>query len=606
MYDNMNIIEKYQIAKKIIIYLRKSREEMLGSGYGGVEFTLQRHEEILQQWAINNLGFKIPEENIYREVGSGETISERPVIINVLKMIKNNEIGGVLIVEPQRLSRGELKDCGEIIESFELTDTKALTPQKIYDLSDKYDKKMFRDELLRGNEYLEYTKEILARGRHLSVSQGKFVGSNPPFGFDKEKLKNEKGFKLVPNEDSKTVNLIFSLFLDGNTPFQIAAHLRQIQANTRGEVEWEHGAVKDILTNPVYYGYQTWQARKTTKMFVDGEIKTVRVKNPEVKLYKGLHNPIVSEEVFFKARDVMKNRSVPRTNSKYETQNPLAGVIHCGVCGRSMVRQVHPGKFTAKRKYDFDKFEFQKFIKEQKEKNKITHKEIYTALDIPKHFVYDWFGKSEKFYPAEKFIGNWQELKKILKIKTDKFDKPLTEFIDVPKPDTLACIYHNCNNTSSHLHLVEDMTLQVIAARLENYKNYLDNYEFEYIKELENNESIIKKLDKEISSLKKELKTALRNYNREDYSREEYLEIKEEINAELENLENKKTSLSSTSEEKIIVIKKAVPILSNCIEKYPTLQSKGKNKLLKSILQVAYYKKNIKGSDFEIIPKFKI
>lgn len=604
MYST-NIIERYNLYKKIIIYLRKSREEMV-NGYGSVEITLERHEEILQTWAVQNLGAKIPEENIYREVGSGETISERPVMVEIMKMFKSNEIAAVLIVEPQRLSRGELKDCGELIETLEHTDTKVLTPQKIYDLTDKYDKKMFRDELLRGNEYLEYTKEILARGRHLSVSQGKFVGSRPPFGFDKEKLTDTKGFKLAPNSDANTVKLIFSMFIEGNTPFQIATHLRAIEAKARGEVEWEHGAVKDILTNPVYYGYQTWENRKTTKMFIDGKIKTVRVKNPEVKLYKGLHDPIISEEDYFKVQDIIKNRSTPRTNSNYETQNPLAGIVRCGVCGRSMVRQVHSGQYITKRKYDFDKIEFQKFLKEHKDKNKITHKEIYTALNIPKHYVYDWFGKPEKFYPAEKFIDNWGKLKEILKIKTNKYDKPLTEFIQVPKPDTLACIYHNCSNTSSHLYLVEDMIQKVIAVRLENYKKYLDNYEFEYIKELEDNEKIIKKIDKEIASINKQLKNALRTYNAEDCTREEYLEIKEELKEELEVLEKKKSSLSVNKEEKIIVIKRAVPILSNCIEKYPALQPKDKNKLLKSLLYEVYYTKPEKGADFDIKPKFKI
>lgn len=604
MYET-NIIERYCLYKKIIIYLRKSREEM-SNGYGSVEITLERHEEILQTWAIQNLGAKIPEENIYREVGSGETISERPVMVEVMKLFKSNEIAAVLVVEPQRLSRGELKDCGELIETLEHTDTKVLTPQKIYDLSDKYDKKMFRDELLRGNEYLEYTKEILARGRHLSVSQGKFVGSKPPFGFDKEKLLDTKGFKLIPNGDASTVKLIFSMFIEGNTPFQIAAHLRDIEANSRGEVEWEHGAVKDILVNPVYYGYQTWENRKTTKMFVDGKIKTVRVKNPDVKLYKGLHDPIISQDDFFRVQNIIKNRSIPRTNSKYETQNPLAGIVLCGICGRSMSRQVHPGKFTSKRKYEFDKFEFQKFLKDHKDKYRLSHKDIYTALDIPKHYVYDWFGKPEKFYPADLFIEKWPLLKKVLKIKSNIYDKSLTEFIQVPKPDTLACIYHNCNCTSSHLHLVENMILDVIAIRLDNYKKYLDNYEFEYIKELENNEKIIKKIDKDIASINKQLKNALRTYNAEDCTREEYLEVKEELKEELEALEKKKSSLSINKEEKVIIIKKSIPVLSKCIEKYPALSPEGKNKLLKSILKNVYYTKLGKGNDFDIKPNFKI
>lgn len=600
-----NIIERYRLYKKIIIYLRKSREEMLSSGYGGVEFTLERHEQILQTWAEQNLGGKIPEENIYREIGSGETIADRPVMLEILQMIKTHEIDGVLIVEPQRLSRGELKDCGEIIEVFEHTDTKVLTPQKIYDLSDKYDKKMFRDELLRGSEYLEYTKEILSRGRQLSVSQGKLIGQ-APFGYDKEKLKDTKGFTAVPNKDSETVKLIYKMFLEGNTPFQIAAHLREINANTRTDKEWEHGAVKQILVNPFYYGYQTWQARKTTKMYIDGEIKTVRVKNDEVELYKGLHIPLISEKDYLKVQEILKNRSIPRTKSRFETQNPLAGIVKCGICGRSMVRQVHTGEVITKRKYDFDKLELQEFIKNQKEKLKISHKEIYTALEIPKHYVYGWFGGSDKFYPSDMFIAKWPELKIVLRLGETKFDKPLVEFIDVPKPDTLACIYHNCKCTSSHLHLVEERVLQVISARLENYKNYLDNYEFEYIKELESNEKIIKKLGKEIASLNKELKNARRSYSREEFSYSEYQELKEEIEEELEELETKKAKLSVTGEDKVIVIKKSVPILSACLKKFPTLNPRGKNKLLKTILSEVYYTKQGKGTDFTIVPEFKI
>lgn len=603
MYGN-NIIERYRIYNKIIIYLRKSREEMLSSGYGGVEFTLERHEQILQTWAEQNLGCKIPEENIYREIGSGETIADRPVMIEILQMIKNHEIDGVLIVEPQRLSRGELKDCGEIIEVFEHTDTKVLTPQKIYDLSDKYDKKIFRDELLRGNEYLEYTKEILYRGRRISCENGLLV-SPPPFGYDKEKLK-DKGFKAVPNKDSETVKLIFKMFLDGYTQFQIAAHLREINANTRTDKEWEHGAVKQILVNPFYYGYQTWGERKTTKMYVDGQIKTVRIKNPEAKLYRGLHEPIISEEDFLKAQDILKNRSIPRTKSNHETQNPLAGIVKCSLCGRSMVRQSHPDEFIKKRKYEFDKLELQEFIKKRKNELKISHKEIYTALEIPRHYVYGWFGSANKFYPSEMFLAKWDELKIVLRLKDTKFDKPLTEFIEIPKPDTLSCIYHNCKCVSSHLHLVEEIILQVISARLENYKKYLDNYEFEYVKELENNQKIIDKIDKEISGLNKELKTARRNYNKEEYTYSEYQELKEEIEAELKVLEDKKNKLSVTSEEKVIVIKKSIPILSKCIEKYSTLSAESKNKLLKSILKNVYYTKQVKGSEFEIVPEFKI
>ena len=38
----------------IIIYLRKSRKDLEYGNNESIEKTLQRHEEILQKWAINN------------------------------------------------------------------------------------------------------------------------------------------------------------------------------------------------------------------------------------------------------------------------------------------------------------------------------------------------------------------------------------------------------------------------------------------------------------------------------------------------------------------------------------------------------------------------
>ena len=73
----MHIITPYELAKikveEIIIYLRKSRAERNET----VEEVLARHEKILQDYAVQTFGQKIPETNVYREVVSGETLDER-------------------------------------------------------------------------------------------------------------------------------------------------------------------------------------------------------------------------------------------------------------------------------------------------------------------------------------------------------------------------------------------------------------------------------------------------------------------------------------------------------------------------------------------------
>ena len=77
VYFSMNIITQHELSKisveQIIVYLRKSRAERNET----VEEVLARHEKILQDYAIQTFGKKIPEANIYREVVSGETLDER-------------------------------------------------------------------------------------------------------------------------------------------------------------------------------------------------------------------------------------------------------------------------------------------------------------------------------------------------------------------------------------------------------------------------------------------------------------------------------------------------------------------------------------------------
>ena len=114
-----------------LIYLRKSQADNPNES---VEEVLEKHEYQLQEYAMQELGYTIPEENIYREVVSGETIRDRVEIKKILQLIELEEITAVIVIEPQRLGRGDLEDCGRIVNAFRYTNTKIMTPVKTYDL----------------------------------------------------------------------------------------------------------------------------------------------------------------------------------------------------------------------------------------------------------------------------------------------------------------------------------------------------------------------------------------------------------------------------------------------------------------------------------------
>lgn len=319
---------------KYLMYLRKSRAD---GEHETIEEVLSKHYKILQDYAMSKLGGAIPDELIYREVVSGETIQDRPEMKKVLDRIQSEDITGVLVVEPQRLSRGDLSDCGTVIRAFRYTDTLIMTPTKEYDLSDKFDRKFFEMELMRGNDYLEYVKEIMMRGRLASVNDGNFIGSVAPYGYDK--VKEGKSCTLIPNAEADTVRLIFDFWtkeMIGTTT--IANRLNDLHIKPRKSEIWSNASIRDMLKNPVYIGKIRWNWRKTVKKYEDGQLVSSRPKSDKENwiLVDGKHEAIITEEQY--NASLSRFGSMPKVQVNKTLNNPFAGIMHCS-CGRPMIYQ---------------------------------------------------------------------------------------------------------------------------------------------------------------------------------------------------------------------------------------------------------------------------
>ncbi len=333
-------------ANEIIIYLRKSQADKEGT----IEEVLKKHEEILQNYVYDITGgHYIPDKNIYREIVSGETISARTEMQDVLKKIESDKIKAVLVVDPQRLTRGDLVDCGNILNAFRYSNTKILTPSKSFDLNDKYDLKFLEMELLHGANYLEYCKEIMMRGRNASVAKGNYIGTVPPYGYDKVAYKegNEKIHTLVVNEkEAEGVKLAFDLYAHKNyTMSAIAKVLDEQGPPPRSQKHWSSAAIHDILNNEVYLGMVRWNWRKVEKKLVDGKIKFTRPKNKDYSLIPGKHPAIISQDTFNKVKE--RRGLNTRVRKDMGLRNPLAGIIFCQ-CGRAMSYRTYNKKGRVK------------------------------------------------------------------------------------------------------------------------------------------------------------------------------------------------------------------------------------------------------------------
>ena len=329
--------------EEILLYLRKSQSD---DPLLTVEETLAKHEQMLDEWVERNLPGMgpVPQKNRYREVVSGETIDSRPRFLELLRRIEAPKVKAVLCVEPERLSRGSLKDIGRIVELFRYSNTIIITRQYTYDLRDDRDRELFERALMRGNDYLEYYKRIQQNGRLLSVQNGNFIGQRAPYGYKKIKLKEGKKdchtLEPIP-ERAKVVNMIFEWYAQGIGTTTISDRLNAMHIPSPVGGEWTRESLTTMLGNVHYIGKVRWNYRPTVKRVEDGEIMLSRPRMEEYLVYDGKQPAIIDRDLWDRVQAI--RGKIPRNKKNANGFNPLAGIMFCE-CGRAMSGRTYKSK----------------------------------------------------------------------------------------------------------------------------------------------------------------------------------------------------------------------------------------------------------------------
>lgn len=333
------------LATEYCIYLRKSRMDLEAESHGEGD-TLARHRTALMELARR---MELPVTQIYEEVVSGETIDGRPEVQKLLRDVEAGRWKGVLCMEVERLARGNTTDQGIIADTFKYSGTVIVTPQKTYDPSDEFDEEFFEFGLFRSRMEYRTINRRLQRGREASLKEGKYIAGAAPYGYERYKLPKEKGYSLriIPDR-AETVRQIFQWYVYGETGTDgspsplgadsIAKKLDSLGSPSPGGGKWPACTVRDIIANPTYIGKIRWSYRPTVKQMVQGRRVVTRPVDDSVALVDGLHEPIISPELWSQAQQILKGRTHAPIPKSTQLRNPLAGLIYCSKCGRSMVR----------------------------------------------------------------------------------------------------------------------------------------------------------------------------------------------------------------------------------------------------------------------------
>jgi len=325
------------------IYLRKSRQDRDLEASTGKHDTLERHRAALLELAAKR-GLTVT--GIYEEVVSGDTIAERPEMQRLLADVETNKCAGVLVMEVARLARGNTTDQGIVAEAFQYSGTKIITPLRDYNPHEEADEEYFEFELFMSRREYKMINRRQQRGRMASLQEGKYIAGTAPYGYEKYKLHGQKGYSLsIVPEEADVVRGIFREFTATQKGSYTIANERNLEGvEAPGGGSWSASSVRDIVKNPVYAGYLRWSYRPLVKRMEGGVRFSSMPVNKNPTIVKGLHEPIVSEEIYHAAQDILERRGhAPMPGNKTAT-NPVAGLVICSVCGRSMVQLPHGSK----------------------------------------------------------------------------------------------------------------------------------------------------------------------------------------------------------------------------------------------------------------------
>jgi len=294
--------------KASCIYLRKSRES------GETDDTLGKHRATLHDLAKEK---GITVSKIYEEIVSGESIAKRPQMIELLSNVEDGMWHSVLCMDIDRLGRGGLRNQGQIVDTFKDSGTLIVTPRKIYDLRDENDADVVdMMAFISRKEYQMITRRMLS-GRVRSIKSGHYITPTPPYGYNRSGTRG-----LAINEtEAEVVRLIYEMYVSSSGCYKIARHLSDMGIPSRSHGPWIHSTINGVLSNPVYCGKVRWFSETKAK---------------DTIIADGNHKSIISPELWQRAQNVRKNKEHSPTRTKIS--NPLAGLVVCGVCGRTMVQ----------------------------------------------------------------------------------------------------------------------------------------------------------------------------------------------------------------------------------------------------------------------------
>jgi DNA invertase Pin-like site-specific DNA recombinase len=192
--------------------------------------------------------------------------------------------------------------------------------------------------------------------RRTQIEKGQGSIFNAPFGYKKDP--DLKHHLLIDEPAAKIVRQIYNEYIGGKSSLQIARQLtsdnipspNMVLKGKRIKMEdfvqksrWNAESVLKILKEDVYIGVIRYNKYDNSKF--NNKSGPTRRPEEEHLVFADAHEPIVTREIFEKAKAITASRVAKqdKSNNRTKTERPLTesmfapGIVKCAECGKGMI-----------------------------------------------------------------------------------------------------------------------------------------------------------------------------------------------------------------------------------------------------------------------------
>lgn len=343
-------LEEYRAMAYYRLSKDDKNEDRSRDSKGEISDSILNQRKLVHAYLQNHPGITLVDE-AYDDGYSG-TNYDRPGFRSVLEKVQSGSVNCVIVKDLSRLGR-EYIETGKYLEmifpSFGVRFI-AINDDVDSEHSTAGDDIIIPIKNIMNESYCRELSKKLRNQFRIQRGNGEFLGAFASYGYCKSP---DDKHKLVIDEYAvEVVRGIFSMKIKGYSQNMIADFLNQEKVLPPAEykkslgmkyktgfqasmqAKWSAVTINRILNNPIYIGTLV-QGKRGTPNY---KIKKMRVRSEDDWVVVENNHPAVIDPLMFSIVQKMMERDTRRPPKK-DVLLPLAGVLFCPDCGRTLQRR---------------------------------------------------------------------------------------------------------------------------------------------------------------------------------------------------------------------------------------------------------------------------